>query len=234
MGLLSSGGTIAHLGDFSHVHGKFNKNNDMPKQIRTLKDKQTAIIQRLEIVAPLWRKNYSEREIRVEVMRRLGLQHLSSGTVHADIKRLLKEYQKERLDNVEERVTAELARLDLVIREAWEQWEESKKPWRDVQQTDYGIPSTPDGDEGGTKPTSIQAVKAVRKTATERGIGDPRYLDIIIRALERRAKLLGLDKQQVDIGAGMGSEIVIRHVTTGFKPASSEDEVRQRDGITDY
>ena len=143
----------------------------MPKQIRTLKDKQTAIIQRLEIVAPLWRKNYSEREIRVEVMRRLGLQHLSSGTVHADIKRLLKEYQKERLDNVEERVTAELARLDLVIREAWEQWEESKKPWRDVQQTDYGIPSTQDGDEGGTKPTSIQAVKAVRKTATERGIG---------------------------------------------------------------
>ena len=155
----------------------------MPKQIRTLKDKQTAIIQRLEIVAPLWRKNYSEREIRVEVMRRLGLQHLSSGTVHADIKRLLKEYQKERLDNVEERVTAELARLDLVIREAWEQWEESKKPWRDVQQTDYGIPSTQDGDEGGTKPTSIQAVKAVRKTATERGIGDPRYLDIIILSI---------------------------------------------------
>ena len=209
----------------------------MPKQIRTLKDKQTAIIQRLEIVAPLWRKNYSEREIRVEVMRRLGLEHLSSGTVHADIKRLLKEYQKERLDNVEERVTAELARLDLVIREAWEQWEESKKPWRDVQQTEYGVPSTPDDEDeggGGKRPTSIQAVKAVRKTATERGIGDPRYLDIIIRALERRAKLLGLDKQQVDIGAGMGSEIVIRHVTTGFKPASSEDEVRQRDGITDY
>lgn len=160
----------------------------MPKQIRTLKDKQTIILQRMQIAAPLWRQNYSEREIRVEVMKRLGLATLSLKTVHDDIRRLLKEWQNERLEDTEERVTAELARLDLVIREAWQQWELK---------------------------------------------GDPRYLDIILKALEQRRRLLGLDRVQVDLTGTLGGAIEIKHTATGFCPATSEDEVRARDGIAE-
>lgn len=199
----------------------------MPKEIRTLKDKQTAIIQRMQIVAPLWRQNYSEREIRVEVMKRLGLATLSSRTVHEDIKRLLKEYQEQRIEDTEAKVTAELARLDLVIQEAWKQWEASKED-KDIKRTRRkGLPRLDaDGKEDGLLTAYVEQV---RDTAF--GKGDPRYLDIILKALEQRRRLLGLDRVQVDLTGTLGGEIEIRHTTTGYRPATSEAEVRTRDGI---
>jgi hypothetical protein len=199
----------------------------MPKEIRTLKDKQTAIIQRMQIVAPLWRQNYSEREIRVEVMKRLGLATLSSRTVHEDIKRLLKEYQEQRIEDTEAKVTAELARLDLVIQEAWKQWEDSKED-KDIKRTRRkGLPRLDaDGKEDGLLTAYVEQV---RDTAF--GKGDPRYLDIILKALEQRRRLLGLDRVQVDLTGTLGGEIEIRHTTTGYRPATSEAEVRTRDGI---
>ena len=201
----------------------------MPKQIRTLKDKQTAIIQRMQIVAPLWRKNYSEREIRVEVMKRLGLETLSSRTVHEDIKRLLKEYQNERLDDTEARVTAELARLDLVIQEAWKQWEDSKVDKDENRIKRKGLPKLDaDGKEDGLLTAYVEQVKS-----TAFGKGDPRYLDVILKALEQRRRLLGLDRVQVDLTGTLGCDIEIKHTATGYTPATSEDEVRARDGIKD-
>lgn len=199
----------------------------MPKEIRTNKDKQTAIIQRLQIVAPLWRQNYSEREIRVEVMKRLGLETLSSRTVHEDIKRLLKEYQSERLENTDAKVTAELARLDLVIQEAWKQWEDSKQD-KDIKKTKRkGLPKLDaDGKEDGLLTAYVEQIKD-----TAHGKGDPRYLDIILKALEQRRRLLGLDRVQVDLTGTLGGEIEIKHTSTGYKPATSEAEVRARDGI---
>lgn len=201
----------------------------MPKQIRTLKDKQTIILQRMQIAAPLWRQNYSEREIRVEVMKRLGLATLSLKTVHDDIRRLLKEWQNERLEDTEERVTAELARLDLVIREAWQQWEQSKQD-KDVKRTKRkGLPKLDaDGKEDGLLTAYVEQVRD-----TEFGKGDPRYLDIILKALEQRRRLLGLDRVQVDLTGTLGAAIEIKHTTTGFCPAMSEDEVRARDGIAE-
>lgn len=201
----------------------------MPKQIRTLKDKQTIILQRMQIAAPLWRQNYSEREIRVEVMKRLGLATLSLKTVHDDIRRLLKEWQSERLEDTEERVTAELARLDLVIREAWQQWEQSKQD-KDVKRTKRkGLPKLDaDGKEDGLLTAYVEQVRD-----TEFGKGDPRYLDIILKALEQRRRLLGLDRVQVDLTGTLGAAIEIKHTTTGFVPATSEDEVRARDGIAE-
>jgi len=201
----------------------------MTKQIRTLKDKQTIILQRMQIAAPLWRQNYSEREIRVEVMKRLGLATLSLKTVHDDIRRLLKEWQNERLEDTEERVTAELARLDLVIREAWQQWEQSKQD-KDVKRTKRkGLPKLDaDGKEDGLLTAYVEQVRD-----TEFGKGDPRYLDIILKALEQRRRLLGLDRVQVDLTGTLGAAIEIKHTATGFCPATSEDEVRARDGIAE-
>lgn len=199
----------------------------MPKEIKTRKDKEAIILQRMQIVAPLWRRNYSEREIRLEVMKRMGLDKLSSRTVHEDIKRLLKEWQEERLDDTEDRVTAELARLDLVITEAWQQWEASKED-KDVKETRRkGLPKLKDdGSEDGIVTTYVEQA---RKTAF--GKGDARYLDIILRALEQRRRLLGLDRLQVDLTGTLGGEIEIRHTGTGFAPATSEQEVCERDGI---
>ena len=46
MGLLSSGGTIAHLCDFSPVHGKFNKNN---YGLRLLQVGNATMVQALQV-----------------------------------------------------------------------------------------------------------------------------------------------------------------------------------------
>lgn len=199
----------------------------MPIEPKTLKQKRAVALKRMQIIAPLWRMNYSEREIREIVMKKMKLKVLSSATVHKDIQRLLEEYKAERLDNVEERVTAELARTDLVITQAWEQWEQSKKDRNKEKVTKRK--KMPDLSSEGGDQEFLAMVQNEKDTII--GKGDPRYLDIVLKALDQRRRLLGLDKVQVDANVQVGGEIEITHTSTGFSPATSEDEVRRRDGI---
>lgn len=187
--------------------------------------------QRLEIVAPLWRKNYTYREIRVEVMKRLDLQAYALSTVKSDVDTLLQEWQENRLEDTDKKVTSELARIDLVIREAWDMWEKSKQDYEKKKGKQHGKPTFDEkGVQTGTK-TSWQELCSEEF----RSCGDARYLDIIIRCIERRCKLLGLDKETVDLNAQFGNgklEIVyVSNNDVGL--ASSEDEVRKREGLTE-
>lgn len=199
----------------------------MPIEPKTLKQKREVMLKRMQIIAPLWRMNYSEREIRDAVMKKMKLKVLALSTIHRDIQTLLKEYKAERLDNVEERVTAELARTDLVITQAWEQWQESKRDRNKekvIRQRKMPDLSSEGGDDEFLAMVQNEKDKVLGK-------GDPRYLDIILKALDQRRKLLGLDKMQVDAKVQVDGEIEIKHTSTGFSPATSEDEVRQRDGL---
>lgn len=182
---------------------------------------------RLEIIAPLWRKNWRYKDIQQEVMRRLGKKSYSIGTVCKDVKRLIKEWQEERLEDTQEKITTELARLDQVIREAWEMWEKSKQDYSTKSQAQTGLPKkSPDG-----QMVSIDTIKAMMWDAEKRGNGDPRYLDVILKALNQRCKLLGLDQQRIDISAATSGAIEIRYVDAGIPCASSEEEVRTREGL---
>lgn len=192
------------------------------------RDQQHDMLMRLEIVAELWRKNYTLEEIRKEVMRRLDRQTLSIRTVHMDVKRLLKEWQKERLQNTEEKITAELARLDLVIKEAWRMWEKSKK---DYNSKTYGQQGVPTGKDEDGKVT-VETIKSMMWDAEHRGCGNPKYLDVILKALDQRCKLLGLNKETVELGAASNGAIEIRYVDAGIPCATSEEEVRTREGLT--
>lgn len=182
---------------------------------------------RLPIVAELWRKNWTEPEIRLEVMRRLGLETYSSRTVHKDVLRLIDEWKQARLPDIDAKVTAELARLDLVIREAWEMWEKSKEDHHDKSQTQHGTPVV---DDNGTL-VSIETVKAIMNDSEKRGEGDPRYLDIVLKALQQRIKLLGLDKSTLDINAHMDGKVEVTYRQSGTACASSEEEVMRREGM---
>lgn len=75
-----------------------------------------------------------------------------------------------------------------------------------------------------------ESLEPTERDRTQRK-GEVRYLDIILRALERRHRLLGLDRVSLDMSGGITADLEIRHVKTGYKPASSEDEVRLRDNI---
>lgn len=182
---------------------------------------------RLEIIAPLWRKNWRYKDIQQEVMRRIGKKSYSIGTVCKDVKRLIKEWQEERLEDTEEKITTELARLDQVIREAWEMWEKSKQDFNEKKQKQEGLPKkSPDG-----KLVTVDTIKAMMWDAEKRCYGDPRYLDVILKALNQRCKLLGLDQQRIDISAATSGAIEIRYIDAGIPCASSEEEVRTREGL---
>lgn len=200
----------------------------MPKQRQTNVDRKRMMEMRMQIVAPLWRKNWSELEIRDEVMKRLNLKTLSSRTIHEDIQRLCKELREARMEDTEAVVSAELHRLDLVIRNAWDAWDASLQDTEQKRTKRKGLPEK--DDEGNETITTL----FIEQTKEENiGRGEPRYLDIILRALERRQRLLGLDRVSLDLSGGITAQLEITHAPSGFTPASSEDEVRRREGITD-
>lgn len=197
------------------------KNNE--KSLR-----QRMMEQRMAIVAPLWRRNYTEIEIREEVMNRLNLKTLSSRTIHEDIVRLCKELRESRIADTEAVVAAELHRLDLVIRQAWEAWEASLEPTENQRTKRKGIP---DNDEDGNEKITTLFIEQTKENNI--GRGEPRYLDIILRALERRQRLLGLDKVSLDLSGGITASLEITHAKANFTLSTSEEDVRKREGIAD-
>lgn len=200
----------------------------MPKERQLKVDRKRMMEMRMQIVAPLWRKNWSELEIRDEVMKRLNLETLSSRTIHEDIQRLCKELREARMEDTEAVVSAELHRLDLVIRSAWEAWEASLQNTEQKRTKRKGLPKK--DKEGNETITTLFIEQTKEENA---GRGEPRYLDIILRALERRQRLLGLDRVSLDLSGGITAQLEITHAPSGFAPASSEDEVRRREGIVD-
>ena len=82
--------------------------------------------QRMEIVAPLFKRGYSYREIKDEVKAKLNLTSYSLQTVKRDIDDLLKEWQECRVADMDVNIQLELTRIDAVVKEAWGAWEDSK------------------------------------------------------------------------------------------------------------
>ena len=93
---------------------------------KKMKDYRQAQIVRLDIIAGLYKRGYSYREIREEVMSRLDLQSYSLRTVHKDIQQLLEEWRETRIENFDHAVQLELERIDEIIKEAWAAWDKSK------------------------------------------------------------------------------------------------------------
>ena len=188
---------------------------------------ERAIQERLSIIAPLWRRNWTYQEIRKEVMAMTGRKTYSLETVHRDVERLLEEWSTARINDTDQRVTAELARLDLVIKEAWEMWERSKENYTKTEQRDKGAPIK---DVNNNKLT-VRSIESMKKETEVRGVGDPRFLDVILRAMQQRIKLLGLDQTTIDIGKNLQGQIEIRYIDAGVPCATSEEEVRTREGL---
>lgn len=148
---------------------------------------------RLEIVSQLYKRGYSVRAIRAEVMRRLDLKTYSTGTVHGDIKTLLEEWRESRLDDMDDALQLELTRIDETVRELWEQWEKSKEDYTRTQRKRKGAPArsgnqdTNSGTDGGIRTFSVE-----EKTQQVIGLGNPAYISEIRQQLAERRKLLGL------------------------------------------
>ncbi len=171
---------------------------------------------RLEIVATLYRRGWSVRAIREEVMRRLGLATYSLSTVRSDRDRLLAEWRDNRLKDMDALLTLELERIDEAVRELWDQWEKSKTDRTTTDQRAKARPASVPIRDGRGNPVKgpdgrpLYEPGKFRTTEQEKldrevvGLGDPAYLREIRKWLERRDKLLGLNApERVDIGGGM-------------------------------
>lgn len=169
-------------------------NNDRAAKVR-LRRLSTQQLLRMDILSTLYKRGYSYRDMRAEVMARLDLKSYSLETVKKDIDALLEEWRSTRIEDLDLALQLELERIDTLIKEAWEAWEKSKENYKKVKAAQEGVPGTPEEDEDGNeKPSQIVTVKMKQTSEDVMSYGDPRYLEVINRLLIERRKLLGLYK----------------------------------------
>ena len=173
--------------------------------------------ERLEIISSLYKRGYTYRQIRTEVMARLNLSSYSMQTVHKDINILLEEWRSMRIDNLDHAVQLELERLNMMRKEAWDAWDKSKQDYSKQRSWMHGVPKGGDGKENDEK--KMQTTHISQQKENMVNCGDPRYLDIIQKCNAEECKLLGLyapEKREVtgkdgkDLNPNIQVEIIDR------------------------
>lgn len=100
-------------------------------------------------------------------------------TVFMDIRQVLAEWKKERFKDIDNYMQLELKKLDKMEVELWQAWENSKGSKRKTKI------------KNGTINNGIATGGELAERTLETTDGDPRYLDLLLKVQERRAKLLG-------------------------------------------
>lgn len=154
-----------------------------------MKDYRQAQIVRMDILAQLYKRGWSYREMQAEVMARLDLKTYSLRTVSKDINKLLEEWRETRIENFDYTVQLELQRIDDLIKEAWTAWDKSKEDYTQRMNKQKGVPQI-DEETGEAGEISTMYLEQSQREINQ--CGDPRYLDIIHRLLIERRKILGL------------------------------------------
>ena len=131
----------------------------------------------------LYLKGYTIRDIHERLMRTLserGMDYeISCQQVFNDIKAEMIEWKKENMMLVNEYIELEVRKLDKMEIELWEAWERSKSGKRKSEI------------KGGNINNGNVSGGTLSKRTLETGDGDPRYLDMILKLYDRKAKLLG-------------------------------------------
>lgn len=135
------------------------ENGDKRSEMQRLRD-QAAI-------ARLYLRGWLQKDIAIEL-------NLSEATVSRDLAAIAEALEASAQEDVRIARSRELAKIDHLEREAWEAWEQSKKPQRTTVKT---------GAEG----------QAARGQIKERQRdGDPRYMQVVQWCIEERARIRGL------------------------------------------
>ncbi|PTX14436.1 hypothetical protein C8N40_111101 [Pontibacter mucosus] len=145
------------------------------------------------IVAEYYVKGYSTRAIAQIIADKVGGGYtLNHNTVSNDVKYLLKQWQNERINDINEQKVLELSKLDKLEQTYWQAWEKSIEDHKKSSKKLKGKGDKPDYKEM----TETEVV----------AYGNPAYLAGIERCIDKRCKILGIDAPQ-------------KHdITTGGKP----------------
>lgn len=131
----------------------------------------------------LYLKGYTIKEIHQQLMRDLserGMDYeISCQMVFNDIKAEMIQWKKENMMLIDEYIELEVRKLDKMEVELWAAWERSKSGKRKSEIV------------GGSINNGNVSGGQLSKRTLETGDGDPRYLDMILKLFDRKAKLLG-------------------------------------------
>jgi len=121
-------------------------------------------------IADLYLKGW----LQVDIAEEVGL---SSPTVSRDLKALQAEWLKSSLMDFDEAKAREIAKIDRLEREYWTGWQRSLKDEETIKE---------EGSATASKPSKV--------TKTRKGqAGDPRFLDGVLKCVDRRCKIIGVD-----------------------------------------
>ena len=131
-------------------------------------------------------------------------QHISMAMIRKDLERIRESWRTRKRESMDAYMNEILDSLDTVIREAFSEWSRSKE---DYQQKQLNVSTDKKGDSQG------------KVQVTQSRSGDPRYLSIILHALERKCKILGLDAPARISGPnGEPIEFALNVVVTDERP----------------
>lgn len=106
------------------------------------------------------------------------------------IKRITDEWRRSAMASINEVKAKELAKLDHIEAAAWDGWERSKQSRRK---------QTVDSDILKLKDSPALRTPRKSKSVEEDRDGDPRYLDMILKCVDRRIRILGIDDMSGEI-----------------------------------
>jgi hypothetical protein len=113
-------------------------------------------------------------------------------TVDRDLAAIRRLWRQAHRDAIEEARARELARIDLLEREAWEGWQRSQQQYLSEKLSKAEDEKESRGETAGgvsVRPSSPTARKRAERT-TRTQHGDSRYLMLVMRCIERRLQLL--------------------------------------------
>jgi hypothetical protein len=159
------------------------------------------------------RKNVAARYLRGQTQWEIARAfEVNQCTVSRDLEMIHKEWLAQAVLADGERTAHELAKLDEVERQAWASWERSKENAEIIRARMRG--------EG--EGAQVETEKIIRGQ-----VGDPRFLDIVLKCVERRCKLLGLDEIPASGNPTIVTvlEAVDLDVILGRKPGLTHDNI---------
>jgi len=138
----------------------------------------------IELETELYLRGYTYLQISATLAERDPPDNysISAASIGRDLAQVRKKWQEQSLHHMTEQKNKELAKLDLIEREAWEAWERSCNPSWAKQENKRVNKNT-----GAMDTTS-------RIDITRSEVGDPRFLQIMQKCSEQRCRLLGLEK----------------------------------------
>jgi hypothetical protein len=145
------------------------------------------------------RRNVAARYVRGETQWEIARAfEVDQGTISRDLAEIRKAWQAEAVRDVSEVKAKELAKVDAAEEQAWRAWTRSQE---DAQTKRERLRPGSDDEAGETVRTSKGQA------------GDPRFLELILKCVQKRCEILGILDRERDRDATKGQPTVVKELS---------------------